>query len=107
MPNVSLQTIKTKGHSETKMLFLYLFYSSRGGTNRSKIMTLLKNRPLNANQMSTELRLDYKVIAHHLKVLEKNNIIEKIGDRYVTCYFASSLFKTNQQIFDEINNKLR
>ena len=107
MQNLSLRTIQTKAHPEAKMVFWYVFASSRGGPNRIKIMSLLKNRPFNAHQLSREIGLEYKGIQHHIRALEKNNLITKIGEGYGICYFPSPLFESNQEIFDEIVTKLK
>jgi len=106
MQALTLRTIKAEGHPEAKMMFWNLFGTLRGGKNRIKIISLIKNRPQNTNQLSAELKLDYKAVSHHLKILEENSIITKMGDGYGTCYFTSPLFEANQQIFDEIVTKL-
>ena len=58
-----------------KRLLWFVFTGSRGGLNRLKIISILKENPLNINQLAKELSLDYKAIQHHIKVLEKNNLI--------------------------------
>ncbi len=50
--------------------------------------------------------MDYKGIEHHMKTLEKNNLVTKIGDKYGAIYFVSSLFEEGQEVFDEILAKL-
>jgi len=50
--------------------------------------------------------MDYKGIQHHMKTLEKNNLVEKINVTYGSTYFLSSLFEENQLVFDEIITKL-
>ena len=72
-----------KGTSkEVRILFLYLFVNSRGGPSRLKIVSLLRRRHLNANQLSIELGMDYKSISHNLDVLKKNNLVDKSDARY-------------------------
>jgi len=66
----------------------------------------LKERPMNANQLSNQLRLDYKAIQHHIGVLEKNNLIEKEGERYGVTYFISTFLEANMEAFEEIAEKL-
>jgi len=63
--------------------------------------------PRNRNQLSIELDLDYKNIEHHLKVLEKNNLVIKTGNRYGLTYSVSSLFENSEFVFDEIVNRLK
>jgi len=52
------------------------------------------------------LGLDYKAIQHHIKVLEKNNLIAKIGEKYGIAYFPSTFLEVNMEIFEEIEGKL-
>ena len=65
-----------------KRILWYLFAGSRGGINRARIVDLLKEHPYNMNQMAETLMLDYKAIQHHISVLEKNNIVSKMGEKY-------------------------
>ena len=90
----------------TKRLLWFLFAGSRGGVNRLKLVTVLKENPLNANQLAKELSLDYKAIQHHIRVLEKNNIITKAGEKYGVTYFISPFLEVNMESFDEIVQKL-
>jgi hypothetical protein len=52
------------------------------------------------------LSLDYKVILHHIGVLEKNNLIARIGEKYNVTYFISNFLEANMDSFNEISNKL-
>jgi len=90
----------------TKRLLWFLFAGSRGGVNRIKIVSIIKENPLNANQLAKELGLDYKAIQHHIRVLEKNNIITKAGEKYGVTYFISPFLEVNIESFNEIVQKL-
>jgi len=90
----------------TKRLMWFLFVGSRGGLNRLKIITTLKETPLNTNQLAKDLGLDYKAIQHHIKVLEKNNMITRMGEKYSITYFISVFLEANMQTFEEIVRKL-
>ncbi|MFY9300298.1 MAG: winged helix-turn-helix domain-containing protein [Candidatus Nitrosotenuis sp.] len=89
-----------------KRLLWFVFAGSRGGMNRLKLVSAIKQTPLNANQLAKELSLDYKAILHHLGVLEKNNIVTKIGEKYNVTYFISNFLEANMDSFSEIVNKL-
>jgi predicted transcriptional regulator len=90
----------------TKRLMWFLFAGSRGGLNRLKIITTLKETPLNTNQLAKDLGLDYKAIQHHIKVLEKNNMITRMGEKYGITYFISVFLEANIETFEEILRKL-
>jgi DNA-binding transcriptional ArsR family regulator len=92
---------------DAKRLLWFLFAGSRGGDNRMKIIDLLKERPYNINQLSESLKLDYKAIQHHISVLQKNNVISKIGEKYGVLYFISNYLEANIEAFNEIKSKIK
>ncbi len=94
------------GDPNAKRLLWFVFTGTRGGLNRLKIISKLKENPLNINQLAKELGLDYKAIQHHIKVLEKNNLITKMGEKYGIMYFISTFLEVNMKTFDEIEGKL-
>ena len=106
MKALTVKNIEAKSHPQTKGLFWFLFVG-RGGHNRVRIITQLRNKPSNKNQLSQDLGLDYKGIEHHIKTLEKNNLLTKIGTKYGVTYFVSQLFEEGEAVFDEIVTKLK
>jgi len=101
------RTIEAKSHLQTKIVFWTLFVGSKGATNRIRIMSALRKKPSNRNQLSKELGMDYKGIQHHLKVLEGNNLVKKIGNHYGATYCVSELFESSELVFDEIVDRLQ
>ena len=95
-----------KPDKETRKLLFYLFTSTRGGFTRLRIIMLLLEKPLNTHQLSQELDLDYKAVQHHMKVLEKNNMVQKIGDKYGAIYHLSNFLEVNIRALDEAIDKL-
>jgi DNA-binding transcriptional ArsR family regulator len=93
--------------SNAKRLLWYLFAGSRGGNNRIRIIDLLKERPYNMNQLAEALGLDYKAIQHHIMVLEKNNLVSKIGEKYGVVYFISNYLEVNIEAFNEIKSNIK
>lgn len=91
---------------DAKRLLWFIFAGSRGGLNRLRIISSLKENPLNTNQLAKELGLDYKAIQHHIKILEKNNLITKMGEKYGVTYFISTYLEVNMETFEEIATKL-
>jgi DNA-binding transcriptional ArsR family regulator len=90
-----------------RRLLWYLFAGSKGGDNRIKIIDLLKERPYNINQLAQALGLDYKAIQHHIVVLEKNNLVSKMGEKYGILYFISNYLEVNIESFNEIRSKIK
>jgi DNA-binding transcriptional ArsR family regulator len=87
---------------EAKRLLWYLFAGSRGGENRIRIIDLIKEQPQNINQLAEALGVDYKAVQHHIGVLEKNNMVTKVGEKYGVIYFISNYLETNIEAFNEI-----
>lgn len=58
-----------------KRVMTYIFLGTRGGYNRVRIVELIREAPLNPNQISEKLSLDYKTVQHHIRLLEENGVI--------------------------------
>ena len=99
---ITVKSIQTSAHPELKKVFWSLFVSTRGAVNRVKIISLLRNKPSNPNQISKNIEIDYKSASHHLKTLEENHLVEKLHGGGITTFFVSPLFEENQKMFDEI-----
>jgi len=95
-----------KPDRETRKLLFYLFTSTRGGFTRLRTIMMLLEKPLNTHQLSQELNLDYKAVQHHMKVLEKNNMVSKIGDKYGAVYHLSNFLEINISALDDAIDKL-
>ncbi|HET7643009.1 MAG TPA: winged helix-turn-helix domain-containing protein [Nitrososphaeraceae archaeon] len=91
---------------DTIRLLWFLFAGSRGGDNRIKILDLLLKYPLNINRISEELQLDYKTVKHHIDILEKNNLITRMGDKYGILYFISNYMEKNIESYYDIKKKI-
>jgi DNA-binding transcriptional ArsR family regulator len=87
---------------EAKRVLWFLFAGSRGGENRIRIIDFLKKRPYNINQLADALGVDYKLVQHHISVLEKNNMVTKAGEKYAVLYFISNYLEANIEAFNEI-----
>ena len=95
-----------KPDKQTRKLLLYLFTSTRGGFSRLRIITLLLDKPYNTHQLAQELQMDYKAIQHHMQVLEKNNLVTKIGEKYGAIFHLSNFLEINIAALDEAIDKL-
>ena len=102
---MSSERIESANPQQIKMLLWSVFAGSKGCINRVKVVLQLKKTPLNTNQLSEQLGLDYKVIERHLEILEKNELVTKVGDRYGSTFFLSSILQSNLNLFDEIADK--
>ena len=89
-----------------KQLLGWLITGTKGGKTRAKIIKSVKNNPRNANQLATQLKVDYKTIRHHLTILEKNKLVIPVGTHYSTVYFLSQPMEENYFVFQEITNKM-
>jgi len=86
-----------------KRLLWWILAGTKGGPNRARIILLLNERPLNANQIAQQLELDYKTVRHHLAMLQENGIIVTSGGgKYGSLYFLSTVTEENYSTFIEI-----
>ena len=102
---MSSKEIESENPQQIKMLLWSTFAGSKGCINRVKIVSQLKKMPLNTNQLSKQLGLDYKVIERHLEILEQNELVTKVRNRYGSTFFLSSLLEHNLNLFDEVADK--
>ena len=89
-----------------RRLLWHLLGGARGGENRAKIMNELHKRPSNLNQLSVKLKLEYRVIQHHIEVLRKNSMVVSEGERYGMTYFLSPFLEAHYDILEGICKKL-
>jgi DNA-binding transcriptional ArsR family regulator len=87
---------------DAKRVLWFLFAGSRGGENRIRIIDFLKKRPYNINQLADALGVDYKLVQHHIGVLERNNMVTRVGEKYAVLYFISNYLEANIEAFNEI-----
>ena len=85
-----------------RQLLWWLIGGSRGGENRMRIVRALNERPMNTNQLSKELDLNYKTVQHHLEVLAENRIVTTEGDNYGKMYFLTDRMVDNLDILEEV-----
>ena len=95
-----------KPDKQTRKLLLYLFTSTRGGFTRLRIIMNLLDQPYNTHQLAQALDLDYKAVQHHMKVLEKNNLVSKIGEKYGAIFHLSNFLEIHIAALDEAIDKL-
>ncbi|MGI0047982.1 MAG: ArsR/SmtB family transcription factor [Nitrososphaera sp.] len=90
-----------------KRVLWYLLASTRGGAPRAKILALVNRNPANANQIATDLKMDYKTAIHHLRVLSENGLViaDKEGS-YGATYFLTPIMEKNYPIFEDILRKI-
>jgi DNA-binding transcriptional ArsR family regulator len=81
-----------------RQVLWWLIGGSRGGRNRLRILRTLETRPMNTNQLSEALDLNYKTVEHHLDVLEENDIVTTEGGDYGKLYFLSERLQRNMDI---------
>jgi DNA-binding transcriptional ArsR family regulator len=91
---------------DARRLLMYVFAGTRGGYTRLRIISLLSDRPFNTNQLASEMCLDYKAIQHHIAVLEKNNLVAKVGEKYGAMFHLSNYLEANILALDDVATRL-
>ena len=95
------------GERYLKRVLWYLFAGTRGGPSRAEIIKAIQNRPSNANQLAQILRVDYKTIQHHVRVLEENGlIVPSDKGTYGAVLFLTPKMEEALPILDEIWSRI-
>lgn len=91
---------------ELRRALWFLLGGKRGGENRAKIIWSLKSRPMNMNQLATELELQYKSIQHHMRVLAESSLVAPSGVGYGAVFMLTPWFEGHFESFVQICLKL-
>ena len=88
-------------------LLWHLIVGTKGGPNRLQILFLLSDGPLNANQLTKELKLDYKTVKHHLEILVENGLVKVSNEKkYGELYYLTNYAREKIKVFDKIWKQL-
>lgn len=74
---------------------------------RVRILSLLRARPYNTNQVSTMLKIDYKTAEHHLRVLRENRLVAPSGEGYGAVFLLTAEMEAALPVLDEIVSQMR
>ena len=91
---------------ELRRLLWFLLGGSRGGVNRARIMSRLRTKPSNQNQLAGDLGLQYKAVQHHIRILQRNSLVIGTGERYGVTYSLSPWLEAKFDLFLEVCRKL-
>ncbi len=83
-------------------ILYWLFFGSRGGESRTRILALLSKKPMNTNRLSGKAGLDYKTTEHHVKVLLDNGVIESVGGGYGKMLVLSEKTESEAELLRKI-----
>ena len=81
---------------------LWILVGSKGGRTRARILEIISERPMNANQLAEILGLNYHTITYNMNVLIKNRLVDAEGHRYGQMYYPSKIFTSNVSAFKKI-----
>ncbi len=100
-------TVREWGGSVLDRRLWYLLAGTRGGLNRARILRMLRDRPVNANDLAGKLGLDYKTVRHHLDVLRENDCVMTLGNEgYGVLYTLSPRLQSHFEDFEQIWRRL-
>jgi len=88
---------------EVERALYWILAGTMGGTNRARILKELLKQPQNTNMLSKTLKLDFKTVQYHLKVLEKNGLVTfRGGGGFARLYFPSQMLEDNIDTYHQI-----
>lgn len=92
---------------EEEKVLHWILAGTAGGYNRVRILNELLIKPQNTNILSKKLKLDFKTVQHHLRVLEKNRLVTfKGGGGFGKVYFPSDMVENNIDLIKEIKHNI-
>ena len=72
-----------------EQMFWWLIIGSKGGATRAKILLSVCHTPMNVNQLSEAISVNYRTAKFHLELMEKNGLVKSIGPKYGLVYFPT------------------
>lgn len=84
----------------------FLLGGKRGGENRIRIIHRIRSRPSNTNQLANDLKLQYKAVQHHIRILAGSSLVVSSGEGYGAVYMVSPWFEHHMDLFEQICSKL-
>jgi len=91
---------------ELRRTLWFLLGGKRGGENRARIIHRIRARPSNMNQLANDLKLQYKAVQHHIRILVGSSLLVSSGEKYGTVYMLSPWFEHHIEIFEQICARL-
>jgi PAS domain S-box-containing protein len=86
----------------------YLLHKKKGGENRIRLLNVLREQPLNLNQLAVNLNLNYRTIKHHVDILLKEDLISTANKgSYGSVFFISPELESNLHVYDRLLNKYK
>ena len=58
---------------------------------RAKMLLLICHKPMNVNQLSEAMKVNYRTAKYHLNVMRKNDLVKATGPRYGLVYFPTQV----------------
>ncbi len=90
-----------------RRLLWYLLGGTRGGPTRAEMIKALQNRPCNANQLAETLKVDYKTVQHHIRVLEDHGLVAPSNKgSYGAVLFLTPKMEEAIPLLDEIWSRI-
>jgi predicted transcriptional regulator len=77
----------------------------RGRENRIHIINLLRNGPLNANQIATALQVNNRTVIHHIEVLCQAELIKRTQNSYNRKYSLTTEMENKIFYFDALTKQ--
>lgn len=94
-----------RSYREIRLIVRWLLEGSRGGKLRARILLLLKEKPMNPNQLAKELGVNYRTVIHHLRILQEHELVEKLGGNNYGAPYA--LTRLSEEIWEYIEEVVR
>lgn len=91
----------------SKQLMKWLIAISKGGLTRARIILLLRQNPMNVQQLSEKMEMHYTTIQHHVEMLAKHGFLVSSGEKYGKAFFLSQDLEDEWNEFEKIVQRIK
>jgi len=90
-----------KTRDPLRLIIKWLLEGTRGGPMRGRILQVLRERPMNINQLAKTLNINYKTVMHHIEILEEHGLVRKLARGYGAPYTLTATAEDYWELIEE------
>lgn len=83
-------------------MFWWLIIGSKGGAMRARMLQLICHKPMNVNQLSEALKVNYRTAKFHLDIMRKNGLVKATGPKYGLVYFPTQVCLAHKDLLMKV-----
>lgn len=69
---------------------------------RAKMLLLICHKPMNVNQLSEAMNVNYRTAKFHLDIMKKNGLVKATGPKYGLVYFPTQVCVAHKDLLMKV-----